>query len=113
VTTGIITSLVVDSHIRDGETIAAVNANSLDWSVLDVKVGDSRIGKIMGVEELGLSLATVAAFAIPPTSSVGVEIGTAGALDGNSSTGDLEEWTTPFLVSPSSLTLEDYLDRQS
>lgn len=112
-TTGIITSLVVDGHIRDSEAIAAVNANSLDWSVLNVKVGDSRISKIMGVEELGLSLATIATFAIPPTSSVGVKIGATGALDGNSSTRDLEEWTTPFLITPGSLTLEDDLEEQS
>lgn len=108
-TTLSISGLVVDGHISDSESITSIDANSLNGGVLNVKVGDSRISKIMGVEELGLSHATVAAFAVPPTSTVGVEIGTTGTFDGDTSTGDLEEWAIPFLVSPSGLTLEDHL----
>lgn len=113
VTTLSVTSLIVDGHIGDSKSIAAVDANSLNRGVLNVKVRDGRGGKIMGIEELWLSLATVATFAVPPTRSVGVKVGTAGALDGNASTRDLEEWTVPFLVSPGGLTLEDHLSRWS
>lgn len=108
-TTLSIPGLVVDGHIGDSEPITAIDANSLNGGVLNVKIGDSRISKIMGIKEFGLSHATVAAFTVPPTSSVGVEISTAGTLDGDTSTGDLEEGTIPFLISPSGLTLEDHL----
>jgi hypothetical protein len=104
-----ITGFIVNSHIGDGESITAIDANSLDGCVLDVKIRDSRGNKIMGIEELGLRNATVATFAVPPTRTIGVQVGTASTLDGDSGTGDLEEWATPFLVSPGSLTLEDDL----
>ena len=42
----------------------------------------------MGVEELGLRLAAVAALAIPPTTAVTVEIGAVGPGDGDVSSGD-------------------------
>jgi hypothetical protein len=107
--TSTITGFIVNSHIGDSESITAVDANSLNRSILDVKVRDSRRDEIMGIEELGLGNATVATFAVPPTRTIGVEVGTAGTLDGDSSTGDLEEWATPFLVSPGGLTFEDDL----
>lgn len=104
-----ITGFIVNRHIGDSESITAVDANSLNRSVLDVKVRDSRRDKIMGIEELGLGLATVGTFTVPPTCAVGVQVGTAGTLDGDSSTRNLQQGATPFLVSPGGLTLEDDL----
>ena len=63
----------------------------------------------MGVEELGLGLAPVGTFTVPPTRTIRVQGGTTGTLDGDSSSGDLEKGATPFLVSPGGLTLEDDL----
>lgn len=99
----------VDSHVRDSETIAAVDANSLDGGVVDVKIGDGRVGQVMSVEELGLGLAAVGTFAVPPARSIRVQVGAAGALDGDAFTGNLEEGAGPFLVSPGGLALEDDL----
>lgn len=63
----------------------------------------------MGIEELGLGLSTTAALAIPPPSTVGVQGGTAGTLDGNLGALDLQKRAVPLLVAPGSLTLEDDL----
>lgn len=70
VTTLAIASLVVDGHSRNGEPITAVDTNSLNRSVLNLESGDCGCGKIMGVEKLGLGLATIPAFAVPPASSL-------------------------------------------
>lgn len=56
-TTQSISSLVVNSHVGDSQSIAAADANSHERSVLNVEVRDSRRGKTMGVEELRLRLA--------------------------------------------------------
>lgn len=107
-----ISSGVVDGHPRDRETIAAVDAYSLDRSVLDVEIVDSRrASQAVSSEELGLGLAAVASLAIPPTGTVRVKLRTAGTGDGNILALDLEQWTSPLLVAPGSGTLEDNLNR--
>ena len=58
-------------------------------------------------EELGLCLATAAAFSIPPKRTVGVENISRSALDCNSRTTDVEERTHPLFIAPGRCTLED------
>lgn len=63
----------------------------------------------MGIKELGLGLATVATFAIPPASTIRVQIGTTGALDVDLVSLDLEKRTSPLLIAPGGLALKDDL----
>lgn len=43
----------------------------------------------MGIEKLGLGNAATASLAVPPTSAIGVKIGSRGASNGNPGTLDL------------------------
>lgn len=104
-----ITGRIIDRHIGDSQAARAINTNGLNWGVLDMKIGDSGVDKIMCIEELGLGLATIAAFAIPPTSTVGVQISTRGALNIDPGAFNLEQWANPFLVAPGGLAFEDNL----
>lgn len=98
-----------NSHVRDGEPVATIDGHGLDGSVLDVQVGDGRAGQVVGVEELGLGLAAVAALAVPPPGAVGVEVRARGALDRDLLALDLEERAVPLFVAPGRLALEDDL----
>ena len=60
----------------------------------------------MGVEHLGLGLATVGALGVPPTGSISVESGTS-AVDGDVVTRDGDKGTLPLLVAEGGGTLED------
>jgi hypothetical protein len=60
----------------------------------------------VGVEELGLVLATVRALGVPPAASITIESGTS-AVDGDVVAGDGDEGTLPLLVTESGSTLED------
>lgn len=51
--------------VSDGQPVRTIDADSLDRCVLDVQIGDGRVGKVMGVEELGLRHAARATLAIP------------------------------------------------
>lgn len=104
-----VTGGVVNGHIGDSESIAAVDADSLDGRVLDVQVRDARVGQRVRGEELGLRLAAVAALRVPPAGSVGVQLRTGGSLDGDAVALDLEEGAFPFLVAPGGGALEDDL----
>ena len=59
----------------------------------------------MGVEHLGLGLATVGALGVPPTGSISVESGTS-AVDGDVVTRDGDKGTLPLLVAEGGGTLE-------
>lgn len=63
----------------------------------------------MGVEELGLRLATIAALAIPPTTAVTVEIGAVGSGDSDVGSGDGDKGSAPFLVTKRGFAFEDDL----
>lgn len=104
-----ITRAVVNRHVRDGQVSASADADGLDRSVLDVKVGDGRFSQAVRVEELGLRLSTVASLAIPVRRTTTVEVRTAGALDGDLVSLDLKERTGPFLVAPGGLAFKDDL----
>lgn len=109
--TVVIAIRVVDGHAGDGEARGAVDADSLNGRVLNVQVGDGRVGKVVSVEELGLGDATAATLAVPPASTVGVEGGAGGSLNGDARALDLEEWSVPLGVAPGGLALEDHLLR--
>lgn len=100
----------VDSHVSDGQPVRAVDADGLNGRVLDVQVGDGAVRQIMGVEELGLRLAAVGALAVPPTGTVGVEVGPGGAFDGDLGALDLQQRAIPLFIAPSSLAFKDDLD---
>lgn len=56
---------VVNSNFVKLE-VGGLNAESLNRSVLNVQAGDGRVIQIMGIEELGLGLAAVGTFTVPP-----------------------------------------------
>ena len=60
-----VTGRVVNGHASNGQTVCTVDADRLDGRVLDVQVGDGRVGKVMGIEKLGLRHAARATLAIP------------------------------------------------
>lgn len=105
---------VIDGHVRHGEALAAIDADGLDGRVLDVQVDDGRgpRQRVRG-EELGLVHAAVAALAVPPASSLAVEDGAAGALDGDVFAFDLEEGAVPFLVAPGCRSFKNDLYRRT
>lgn len=84
----IIAIRVVNGDVLHSKIRRPVNAEHLHRRVLDVDTADRGRGQIMGVEELGLRLAAIAALAIPPTTAVTVEIGAVGPGDGDVSSGD-------------------------
>lgn len=63
----------------------------------------------MRVKKLGLGLSAVASLAIPVLSTATFKVRAAGALDGDLVALDLEQGTSPFLVTPRCLALEDDL----
>lgn len=67
----------------------------------------------MGIEELGLGLATVSSLAIPPAGSVAVEDGTRGSLHSDIGSGDGDQGARPFLVAEGGGSLEDDLENSS
>jgi len=60
----------------------------------------------VGVEELGLGLATVGALGVPPAGSIAIESGTS-AIDGDVVARDGDERALPLLVTEGGGTLED------
>lgn len=104
-----VTSRVVVGHINDVEVSGRVDAHELDWRVLDVQALDVGLLQGVGVEELGLGLATVGALAIPPLGTVAINHVARSTGDGDVSSGDGDERTFPLLVTERSGTLEDDL----
>ena len=104
-----VTSRVVVGHVDNVEVGGRVDAHELDWRVLDVEARDGGLLQGVGVEELGLGLATVGTLAIPPLGAVAIDDVARGAGDSNVGSGDRDEWALPFLVSEGSGALEDDL----
>ena len=67
---------------------------------------DDGVGHLVGVEHLGLGLATVRALGVPPTGSISVKSGTS-AVDGDVVTRDRDKRTLPLLVAEGGGALED------
>lgn len=99
---------VIDRDSVKHEVIR-LDTEGLDGRVLDVQTGDSRVIQVMGIEELGLRLATVGTLAIPPALSSTVDSVVGGASNNDVGTRDLNEGSVPFLVSKGGLAVEDYL----
>lgn len=104
-----ITSRVVVRHIDDVEVGGRVDAHELDGRVLDVQALDGGLLHGVGVEELGLGLASVGALAVPPLGAVAIDDMARGAGDSDVSSGDGDQGAFPLLVSEGSGTLEDDL----
>lgn len=103
------TSGVIDGNISDVQVVR-LDAEALDGGVVDLEAGDGRGVQLVGVEELGLCLSTIATLAIPPAGSVSVNLGTGCLLDFDVGSGHGDERTLPLLVAESGLTREDDLD---
>jgi hypothetical protein len=99
---------VVDRNSIDGKIIG-LDAEGLHGGVLDRQTRDRRVVQRVGVEELGLGLATIGAFPVPPAGTVRVDDGAVGSLDGDVGSGNLDERAAPLLVAESSGSLEDDL----
>lgn len=67
---------------------------------------DNGVGHLVGVEELGLGLATVGALGVPPAGSITIESGTS-TVDGDLVASDGDEGAVPLLVAEGGGTLED------
>lgn len=62
-----VSSRVVNGNIRNGQTLRGVDGEALDGSVEDVETRDrGRALETVGVEELGLGLASIGPLTIPP-----------------------------------------------
>lgn len=64
---------VVHGHVEDIQVGRRVDAHELYGSVLDVQVLDGGLLERVGIEHLGLGLAAIAAFAVPPLGTVAVD----------------------------------------
>lgn len=89
-----------------GKIGSGVDAEPLDGGILDIEVRDGGLLHRMRVEELGLSLATVRALAIPPLCAVAIDDMPRGAVHGDLSTRDGDQGALPLLVAKGSSTLE-------
>lgn len=106
-----VTGAIVDGHFVDSQTLAAVDADGLDGSVLDVKIVDLRFaGQLVGSEELRLGFTAIATLAVPPARTIGVQFGAAGTGDSDVLAANIEKRTLPFLVTPGGCALKDDLD---
>jgi hypothetical protein len=63
----------------------------------------------VGIEELGLGLATIGALSVPPTGTVGVDESAIGSLDGDVGSRDFDERAAPLFVTERSGAFEDDL----
>lgn len=100
---------VVDGDSTDSQLLGAADAEDLRGGILDEDVLNLGVGQAVGVEELGLGLAAVAALAVPPAGTISVELRACGALDGDGGSGDGDEGTFPFLVAEGGDSFEDDL----
>jgi len=103
-----ITSGVVDVRVVDRETDGTVDAEDLDWGVLDADVVDEGFAlQAVGIEELGLGLAAVRALPVPPTTSVAIEDRARRTSDRDVSAADGDQWASPLFVAESRSAFED------
>ena len=103
------TSGVIDGYIGDVQVVR-LDAEALDGGVIDLEAGDGRGVQLVGREELGLGLSTIAPLSIPPAGSVSVNLGTGFLLDLDVGSGHGNKRALPLLVAEGSFTREDDLD---
>lgn len=104
-----ITRNIVDGHVRDRETIGAINRDSLNRRVVDVQIRNGRVGKVVCIKEFGLGHAARAALAVPVVLTIAVEDGARGTFDGDAVAFDLEQGAIPLGVFPGGLALKNDL----
>jgi hypothetical protein len=103
-----VTILVIKGELVDSKTINTIDANSLNRSVLDIKIVDLGVSELMSREELWLINATVSSLSIPPSLTTSIENSTR-ALNSDLVSRDLHKRSLPLLVAPGSGSLEDDL----
>jgi hypothetical protein len=101
-----ITSGIVNGNAIKGKLLRAVDGEDLDGRILDLDILDLRVGHLVGVEELGLGLATVGTLTIPPSAALAVNDGARSTNNGDVVSRDRNERTTPLLVTKGGGTLE-------
>ena len=79
---------VVHRDVRHGEIGGSINTEDLNRGILDVDTLDRGRGQVMGIEELGLRLAAIAALSIPPSAAVAIQDRTTLAFDGDIGSGN-------------------------
>lgn len=99
---------VIDQDVRDGEVVG-LDAEGMDGGVVDLQTADVRLVQLVGREELGLLLAAVASLAVPPTSTITLNLTTSVLLDGNAGSGRRDQRALPFLIAEGGGTVEDNL----
>lgn len=104
-----VTIRIVDDDAVEVQCLRAVDAEDLHGRVLDGKALNLGVDQLVGREELGLLLATVGSLGVPPASTISVEHGARGTLDGDISSRNRDQGTLPLLVAKSGSTLEDDL----
>lgn len=100
---------VVNQHILNGQVVG-LDAKALHGGVVDLQALDGGLVELVCLEELGLGLSTVAALAIPPTSTIAVDLSTGRLFHGDVGSGHGDQRTLPFLVAEGGFTLEDDLE---
>lgn len=106
--TVVVTIRVINRDAVKNEVVR-LDTEGLDGRVLDVQTGDGRVIQVMGIEELGLRLATVSTLAIPPALSSTVDSVVRGTSNNDVGARDLNQGSIPFLVSEGGLAVEDNL----
>ena len=103
-----VTILVIKSELVDSKTINTVDAHSLNRSVLDIKIVNLGVSKLMSCKELGLCFSTVSSISIPIFLTTSIKHSTR-ALNSDLVSRDLHKRPLPLLVAPGSGSLEDDL----
>lgn len=105
ITVGVINGDVIEDQV------VGLHTESLDGGVLDVQVGNGRIGHGVCIEEFGLGLAAVGSLAVPPAGTTTIDDMARGTSNIDVLAGEADKGTLPLLVSEGGLTLEGNLNR--
>lgn len=110
---GVVATVAVAVRVANGDTVqdnvVGLDAESLHGGVLDIEAGDSRVIKVVGVEELGLGLSAVGALAVPPARTAAVDGVVGCSTNDDVGSGDTDERAIPLLVSEGGLAVEYHL----
>jgi hypothetical protein len=64
---------IINSDISQRKILSSIDTENLDRRVDNLDVTDGGRKHLMGIEELGLRLAAVRPFSVPPTASVSIQ----------------------------------------
>lgn len=105
-----VTRRTVNGNLVHGELSRAIDGESLHRRVLDGQAVNGRVCHAVSVKELGLCLAAIAAFAVPPAGAVAVQHTARGAGHGDGVAGDGDERAFPLFVAECGGSLSDQYD---